>query len=209
MIFSKNGADTPEIRFKGFNEKWGEKRLGDIALVKTGYPFDSIDFNNEGEYLVITNGNIQNDSSYVDNLVGNRIDILNNDTLNEYILNQNDILITMDGTVGRVAKVVESKQILAQRVGRVVSCIESEFVYYLLNTGDFFQKMTLLSTGGTIKHISLNNIYSYISYIPKCETEQTKIGNYFQKLDKLIDLQQKELEKLKNIKKASLEKMFV
>ena len=40
-------------------------------------------------------------------------------------------------------------------------------------------------------------------------SEQTKIGNYFQKLDTLIDLHQKELEKLKNIKKASLEKMFV
>jgi len=41
------------------------------------------------------------------------------------------------------------------------------------------------------------------------QAEQTKIGNYFQKLDKQIDLQQKELEKLKNIKKASLDKMFV
>jgi type I restriction enzyme S subunit len=45
--------------------------------------------------------------------------------------------------------------------------------------------------------------------IPLDENEQTKIGNYFQKLDNLIDLQQKEIQKLKNIKKASLNKMFI
>jgi type I restriction enzyme S subunit len=46
-------------------------------------------------------------------------------------------------------------------------------------------------------------------YVPLDIQEQEKIGNYFQKLDNQIDLQQKELEKLKNIKKASLSKMFV
>ena len=39
--------------------------------------------------------------------------------------------------------------------------------------------------------------------------EQAKIGSYFQNLDKLISLQQKKIDKLKNIKKACLEKMFV
>ncbi|MBD3839414.1 MAG: restriction endonuclease subunit S [Epsilonproteobacteria bacterium] len=39
--------------------------------------------------------------------------------------------------------------------------------------------------------------------------EQEKIGNYFQKLDSQIELQLQEIEKLKNIKKASLAKMFV
>lgn len=208
-MFPKNGADTPEIRFKGFSGKWKEKRLEEIALIKTGYPFDSNKFDANGEYLVITNGNIQNDFSFVDNLLGNKINIEDKCSLTEYILNLNDILVTMDGTVGRVAKVIHEKQILAQRVGRIIALIDSDFVYYFLSTGDFFKKMKLISTGGTIKHISLNDISKYESYIPKDFEEQEKIGNYFQKLDKQIDLQQKELEKLKNIKKASLSKMFV
>ncbi|WP_216081161.1 restriction endonuclease subunit S [Aliarcobacter butzleri] len=208
-MFPKNGADTPEIRFKGFSGKWEEKRLEEIALIKTGYPFDSNKFDANGEYLVITNGNIQNDFSFVDNLLGNKINIEDKCSLTEYILNLNDILVTMDGTVGRVAKVIHEKQILAQRVGRIIALIDSDFVYYFLSTGDFFKKMKLISTGGTIKHISLNDISKYESYIPKDFEEQEKIGNYFQKLDKQIDLQQKELEKLKNIKKASLSKMFV
>ena len=53
------------------------------------------------------------------------------------------------------------------------------------------------------------SISKYESYIPKDFEEQKKIGDYFQKLDNQIELQQKELEKLKNIKKASLAKMFV
>ena len=57
-------------------------------------------------------------------------------------------------------------------------------------------------------NISKSSVESFISYIPSDLKEQQKIGNYFQKLDKQIELQQKELEKLKNIKKASLAKMF-
>lgn len=208
-MFPQNGAATPEIRFKGFSGEWEEKRLGELAFVKTGYPFESNDFDEKGEYLVITNGNIQNDSPFVDKSFGNRIDIENNSISSEYVLNINDILITMDGTVGRIAKVIEQKQILAQRVGRLTGMTEAEFIYHLLNTGDFFKKMTLVSHGGTIKHISLTEIYNYETYVPATKNEQTKIGNYFQHLDKLIDLHHQELDKLRHIKKASLEKMFV
>ncbi len=208
QMFPKEGEHTSKLRFKGFSGEWEEKILGKLSTIKTGYPFDSNSFDEKGEYLVITNGNIQNNSPFVDNSLGNRLNI-QNIVMKEYILNIDDILVTMDGTVGRIAKVVEKKQILAQRVGRLTATIEAEFLYHLLNTGDFFKKMTLISHGGTIKHISLTEISNYETYIPKNITEQTKIGNYFQKLDTLIDLHQKELEKLKNMKKALLAKMFV
>jgi type I restriction enzyme S subunit len=208
-MFPKNGLDVPEIRFKGFTEAWEEKELGEMATIKTGFPIDSNKFNDNGEYLVITNGNIQNDSHTVDNSNGNRIDIENNASLSEYVLNPNDILVTMDGTVGRTAKVVEQKQILAQRVGRLTAKLETEFLYQFLNTGKFFKEMSLISHGGTIKHISLSEISIFISYMPSYREEQKKIGTFFKHLDTLITLQKRELVKLKNIKKACLEKMFV
>lgn len=46
-------------------------------------------------------------------------------------------------------------------------------------------------------------------FVPKKTDEQTKIGSYFKKLDKLLRLHQIELEKLNNLKKDCLEKMFV
>lgn len=61
---------------------------------------------------------------------------------------------------------------------------------------------------GAIGNLSKSDLDEQEIYAPEIE-EQEKIGNYFQKLDTQIDLQQKELKKLKNIKKASLSKMFV
>ena len=198
----------PQIRFVGFTDAWEQRKLEALAEIKTGYPFDSDQFDESGEYLVITNGNIQNESEKVNSFVGNHIDITDDKILDAYLLNINDILVTMDGTVGRTAKVADKKLILAQRVGRLIPNINAEFLYQWLNTGSFFNNMKDLSHGGTIKHISLKDIGSYTAYLPKDNEEQIKIGDYFKNLDHLITLHQRKYDKLVNIKKSMLEKMF-
>jgi len=201
---------VPKRRFKEFQNagEWEERKLSELAQISTGFPFDSKEFDQNGNYLVITNGNIQNDSPTVDGHIGNRIKIESNDSRYEYILKKNDILVTMDGTVGRTAKVIGKQQILAQRVGRLTAKANPEFVYQFLNTGDFFDKMTLVSHGGTIKHISLNEIGNYENYVPHDDDEFKKIGELFQNLDSQITLQQRKLEKIKAMKKAYLSEMF-
>ena len=201
--------NTPKIRFSGYTEAWEQRKLETLADIRTGYPFDSEDFDELGEYLVITNGNIQNESEKVNPSVGNHIDITDSNLLTTYLLNIDDILVTMDGTVGRTAKVADEKLILAQRVGRLIPNINAEFLYQWLNTGKFFKDMKDLSHGGTIKHISLKEIGSYTAYLPKDEAEQVKIGNYFRNLDNLITLHQRKCNEFKNLKKGMLKKMFV
>ena len=208
-MFPKQGETIPEIRFKGFSGKWEESSLFVETIVSTGFPFDSSDFCDSGNLLVITNGNIQNSSSAVNGKVGNRIATEKVDLLNQYALNIGDILVTMDGSVGRTAKVIEPNQILAQRVGRLVAKNNTEFLYQSLNTGAFLDAMTTISHGGTIKHISLSDIGSYMLLVPDNLEEQEKIGNYFQKLDGLISQHQQQITKLNNIKQACLNKMFV
>lgn len=208
-MFPKQGETIPEIRFKGFSGEWEEKKLFDEAIVTTGFPFDSAEFSSSGDYLVITNGNIQNNSAVVDGKAGNRIASDKIACLSQYILNIGDILITMDGSVGRTAKVIETRQILAQRVGRLVAKNNTEFLYQSLNTGTFLEAMTTISHGGTIKHISLSEISNYALLVPKNLEEQVKIGNYLKKLDDLIAQHQQQITKLNNIKQACLSKMFV
>jgi type I restriction enzyme S subunit len=198
----------PKLRFGDFLDDWKENELSNLAMIKTGYPFSSSDFDQNGKYLIITNGNIQNDLSYIDSSIGNRIDIGNNDKLKEYVLNPGDILITMDGTVGRTAKAKEQNQILAQRVGKLIAQYEPEFLYQLLNTGDFSREMELISHGGTIKHISLAEIANYRSFIPVSQKEQLIIGNFFNNFDTLIATHQRKHIKLLETKRAMLEKMF-
>lgn len=165
--------------------------MGEIAEISTGFPFDSDSFSDDGNYLVITNGNIQDNSSIVDSTIGNHISVADKDIISKYVLNIGDILVTMDGTVGRTAKVSRKNMILAQRVGRLKVTEDSEFVYQLLNSGNFSKNMLRKSHGGTIKHISLSEIASFETLIPGCERERFKIGNYFRNLDLLIALHQR------------------
>ena len=208
-MFPKPGETVPQIRFKGFSGEWEESSLFEETIVSTGFPFDSSDFCGSGNLLVITNGNIQNSSSAVNGKVGNRIPNEKVDLLNQYALNIGDILVTMDGSVGRTAKVIEPNQILAQRVGRLVAKNNTEFLYQSLNTGAFLDGMTTISHGGTIKHISLSEIGSYRLLVPDNLEEQEKIGNYLKKLDTLINQHQQQITKLTHIKQACLSKMFV
>ena len=208
-MFPKQGKTIPEIRFKGFSDEWKETKLFNEAIVTTGFPFDSADFSSSGTFLVITNGNIQNDSAIVDGKTGNRIAANKISSLSQYILNIGDILVTMDGTVGRTAKVIDTHQILAQRVGRLVAKHNNEFLYQSLNTGVFLETMTTISHGGTIKHISLSEISNYVFFIPKSLEEQVKIGCFLKQLDNLIAQHQQQITKLNNIKQACLSKMFV
>ena len=207
-MFPKNGAKVPELRFAGFADAWEERKLKELTLVLTGFPFKKEDFVDNGKCLVITNGNIQNESSTVDVSLGNRVDDLSDEIKERYYLNKNDILVTMDGTVGRTAKVVDDNMILAQRVARLVANKNTEFVYQWLNQGSFFNEMTKVSHGGTIKHISLNEISNYSATVPSNNIEQQKIGSFFKQFDNTIDLHQRKLEKLQELKKGYLQKMF-
>ena len=208
-MFPKNGAKVPEIRFPGFTEDWEQRKLSELAEVKTGFPFKNDDFIDGGDYLVITNGNIQNNSALVDGNIGNRISAVSDEIKDKYLLNYGDILVTMDGTVGRTAKVFEKNQILAQRVGRLVANTTPEFLYQWLNTGKFFGDMTKVSHGGTIKHISLSEISDFNAFVPVNEDERVKIGSLLLNIDKTITLHQRKLDLLKETKKGFLQKMFV
>mgnify|MGYP001019448950 CR=1 FL=1 len=71
-------------------------------------------------------------------------------------------------------------------------------------------KKDLLSkvVGSTVRHLENKELRDVSIEYPNSLEEQKKVGEYFQALDHLITLHQRELEKLKNIKKTLLEKMF-
>ena len=70
------------------------------------------------------------------------------------------------------------------------------------------KKLNRITTGGTIKHLNQNILVEFPVVMPK-KDEQEKIGRYFMGVDTLITLQKNKLEKLKNLKKSMLQRMFV
>ena len=86
--------------------------------------------------------------------------------------------------------------------------IDSYYLAYMLRSESARAKITLLAQGISRYNISKNKVMEIAVSLPSLD-EQKMIGQYFCQLDNLITLHQRELEKLQNIKKSMLEKMFV
>ncbi len=191
-MFPKNGADTPEIRFKGFSGKWEEKSLRDIANITIGEFVIKTKQNHNSPYPVYNGG-----KSYT-----GFYDEFNNDG--------NKIIISARGANAGYVN-FETRKYWAGNSCYSIDFLDKnlyyiEFFYHYIKKNE--NKFTDHQQAANIPSVSKADVQKFIVHFPKIK-EQEKIGNYFQKLDSQIDLQQKELEKLKNIKKASLAKMFV
>ena len=201
---------SQEVRFKKADgtdyPDWEEKKLGEVSKISTGYAFKNSDYCKDGEFLVITNANIQDNDYQVLNNVGNRIN--SSDKYSKYILNKNDILVTMDGTVGRVAKVYDDKMLLAQRVGRVVSSsIYNEYLFQFLSSNIFYTEMKNNAKGAMIAHISLRDIENFSVFLP-CLEEQEKIADCLSAFDEAIKIKKEQIKTAKDLKKGLLQQMF-
>ena len=192
-MFPKNGANTPEIRFKGFSGKWAEKALEEIVdrydnlripisasnRIAGDTPYYGANgiqdyvqgFTHDGEFILVAEDGANDLKNYPVQYVNGKI----------WVNNHAHVL--------QAKKDISSNKFLKYSISKI-------------NIEPFL-------VGGGRAKLNANIMMKINIYVPLELQEQEKIGNYFQKLDNQIDLQQKELEKLKNIKKASLAKMFV
>lgn len=185
-MFPKRGAKVPEIRFKGYTDDWEQRKLGEIYFFQYG------EFNNNpdngGEYPIYgANGII---GGYTKYNAENSVIIGHMGAYAGYVVWANGKhFVTYNGTI---AKPLED-------------FVDAKFGYYLLDNKQIY-KICVGSGQPFVSYADLNGID--VQY-PKCKIEQEKIAAYLDRLDHLITLHQRKLEKLRNIKKACLEKMFV
>lgn len=208
-MFPKKGCLVPEIRFKGFSGEWVETKFYNIGTVKSGYAFQSENFLNQG-IPVIRITNIQDGEVSFDEIVYySEFDIDK-----DFIAERGDILLAMSGaTTGKTGVYKrEQSSYINQRVGKFIFNDETTFkpFYKSLFDTEFFMEQVIGSVAtGAQPNIGTKNVENMIFTIPIDKNEQQKIGSYFQNLDNLISKQSQELEKLQNVKKTLLSKMFV
>ncbi|MGI2128869.1 restriction endonuclease subunit S [Shewanella oncorhynchi] len=206
-MFPKQGETIPEIRFKGFSGEWEEKVLEDICDVRDG-THASPKYQQNG-FPLVTSKNVKNGYiNYDDVQYISKIDF---DEINKRSkVDVNDILIGMIGTIGNIALIRQTPDFAIKNVALIKDKNEMDFLYsyYFLQSPITTQQLDDFASGGTQKFISLSNVRSLLICVPERE-EQTAIGNYFQKLDALINQHQQQITKLTNIKQACLNKMFV
>ena len=210
-MFPKQGETIPKIRFKEFSGEWEEKRLGDIGDTFTGLAGKSKHDFGHGQARFVTYMNVFSNAISDENLV-EPIEI--DEGQNE--VKKGDVFFTTSSETPEEVGMSSIWMGEARNVYLNSFCfgyrpkqkIDSLYLAYMLRASSFRKQVIFLAQGVSRYNISKTKVMDIKIYIPSF-LEQEKIGNYFQKLDALINQHQQQIIKLNNIKQACLSKMFV
>ena len=203
----------PSIRFVGFHDDWEQRKLIDMcSLFTDGDWIESKDQSVQGVRLLQT-GNV-GVTEFVEK--ANNKKWVSDDTFDRLHCTEvlpGDVLISrLPEPAGRACIVPN----LMNRMITAVDCtivrtsqeFDSEYLVQYLSTSAYFHEVNNCLAGGTRQRISRSNLANFDISVPSQKTEQKAIGNLFNHLDNIITLHQRELELLKENKKAMLQKMF-
>ncbi len=215
-MFPKDGESVPEIRFAGFTDPWEQRKLGDVADIKTG-PFGTLlhaeDYVDDGIPIVTTEhfktGALPKDKEGIP-----QVSEEDAKRLEQYRAKEGDILFSRVGSVDANAQVFAGQDgwLFSGRVLRArpdLTLVSSAYLHYELETEEVKSSVISRAVGGTMASINTEILFQTPIFIPAKMTEQNKIGSTCARLDSLITLHQRKLELLRNIKKSLLDKMFV
>jgi len=205
-MFPKNGSLYPEIRFAGFTDAWEQRELAQFVEFYSGLTYSPNDVQESGT-LVLRSSNVKNGAVVdADNVY------VNDEVVDSENVRPGDIIVVVrNGSRALIGKHAEIREEMPKTViGAFMTGIRSNhssFVNALLGTQQFENEVAM-NMGATINQIT-GYMFAKMSFmIPEGE-EQDKLGAFFKDLDHLITLHQRKLDKLRQIKKALLEKMFV
>jgi type I restriction enzyme S subunit len=164
-MFPKNGSKVPEIRFKGFADDWNLYSLQEVATMKARIGWQGLtqkEFLDEGDYYLITGTDF--DKGIID---FKNCHFIGEDRYNQDIniqIKNDDVLITKDGTIGKVAYVENMDKPATLNAGVFVirgkdKNICNLYLYHYLAAPFLLDYADKQATGGTIKH--LNSLASY------------------------------------------------
>ena len=198
-LFPKNGSQFPEIRFKGFTDAWEQRKFDEIMTFINGRAYKQDELLSDGKYKVLRVGNFYtNDSWYYSNL---ELD-------DKYYAMNGDLLYTWSATFGPHIWKGE-KVIYHYHIWKIVlkNKIDKLFALQLLEV----DKANIMSdkNGSTMVHITKQGMENKKTILPLSLNEQKQISKFLSSIDKLITLHQRKLDKLQDVKKGLLQKMFV
>ncbi|MFW1678539.1 restriction endonuclease subunit S [Pontibacter sp. JAM-7] len=210
--------NVPAIRFEGFSGQWFTHALQSVADVLDGdrganYP-NGDDLQVSGHTLFLSASNITSKGFMLG--VSQYISEEKSNSMGNGKLVLGDIILTSRGSVGHIGwySAEISQQVPFARINSGMLIIRSKkqvdpsVVAQFLKSPAGKKKIDLISFGSAQPQLTKMSVSTYTVNLPKERDEQTKIGHYFQQLDTLIVQHQKKHDKLLNIKKALLEKLF-
>ncbi|HHQ6798743.1 TPA: restriction endonuclease subunit S [Staphylococcus aureus] len=202
--------NVPELRFPGFEGEWEEKKLEDtLEFIKDGTHGTHENVNN-GPWLLSAK-----------NIKNNKIIISSDDRkisesdykkiYKNYKLEKGDLLLTIVGTIGRAAIVKNPNNIAFQRsvaILKTKATYDVEFIFQLFQTKYFKNLLLRKQVISAQPGLYLGDIRKIKISITNIIEEQRKIGIFFRKIDRQIELEEQKLELLQQQKKGYMQKIF-
>lgn len=221
-MFPKDGEVVPEIRFAGFTDAWERRKLENVLI--------SLQNNTLSRAELCTEHGVALNVHYGDVLVkfGEYLDV-NKESLpmiadssivakfKASFLKNGDVIVAdtaEDETVGKCSEIAGlNNEIVISGLHtipyRPLLKFASGYLGYYMNSHSYHSQLLPLMQGIKVTSISKTAMQNTVVCYPKLEAEQAEISDFFRNLDDLIALNQRKLEKLQNIKKSCLEKMFI
>ena len=208
-MFPPNGASVPEIRFKGFTDPWEQRKLDEIANFSKGVGYSKNDLCEEGTPIILY-GRLY--TKYETSIFD--VDTFVKGKAGSVYSKGGEVIVPASGETAEdisIASVVVKPGILLGGDLNIVSPTteyDSAFLALTISSGAAHKYLSSLAQGKSVVHLHNADIQSVSAKFPT-KREQEKIHLLFGKIDTLITLHQRKLEKLQNIKKSCLEKIFV
>lgn len=204
---------TPELRFPEFDDEWQEYQLGKNAIIKGRLGWKGLKQNeyiDNGYAYLIANKHIKN--GYIDWKGTDQINQFRYEESPEIALKKNDIIFSKDGALGNPAIInklpkpatINSTMMLVRFNSNYISSI---FFYQILLGPSFSKLIHLKVSGSSIPHLFQADMKEFKFYAPTI-IEQNKIGKFFSKLDRQIELEEEKLELLEQQKRGYMQKVF-
>ena len=206
--------NTPKIRFKGFKDDWEQRKLSELTTMHARIGWQNLrtsEFLDSGDYMLITGTDFQD--GVIDYSTCHYVEKERYDQDKNIQIQNGSILITKDGTLGKVAYVQGLMMPATLNAGVFNVTIKNEnimdgkYLFQYLKAPFLMDYVSKKATGGTIKHLNQSILVDFPVEMPKTE-EQVKISRYFTALDHLITLHQRKCDETKELKKFMLQKMF-
>ncbi len=210
-MFPKKGSVIPEFRFNGFANAWEQRKLGEVGKCQSGIGFPDVEQGGKTGtpfYKVSDMNNYGNE---------HEMTCANNYVTNEQIVRKNWKPITEVPAV-IFAKVGAAIMLNRKRLCRFPFLLDNNTMAYKFgekwdtNFGKtLFEKIDLteLVQVGALPSYNVTDVENLDIKMPIDINEQKVIGEFFANLDTLITLHQRKIDKIKNMKKAMLDQMFI
>ena len=214
-MFPQEGETTPRVRFKGFEGEWEKVLIGKMGVTYSGLSGKTKDDFGFGEARFITFLNVLTnakiDTSILEPVNVNRDEHQNEVRKGDLLFNTSSETPEEVGMCAVMDEKLENVYLNSFCFGFRVTDnnIDPTCVAYIMRSHIGRRIMSILAQGATRYNLSKNSFCKAVLVLPKNIAEQRAIASYFTNLDRQITLQSQRLEKLKQIKAACLDNMFV